>query len=411
MAAPGHAIGGVSINVDSTSLWPTDTGVIFAIDTTTLVSGVETRVANSYTVWEGIVTSATSIGSMVLISGTDQNYSAGATTRVYILPTSARENRMVNGLLVEHKQTGAHSDITADNATITNATITTPTFTNAPDVPDTVDPIVRAVDVMFDFVASGCVWTADAAGSTRLASMTAGVVYINGARVPVSAVVSRTFTASKDVYVDVGADGTIDYTDGTTNDASPALSSSHIRLGIIVVGASSIAAAASVNQGQEDRVLPIASSITYTVTDSLGNLICPRDPNRKVLGFRKLISNFVSTATGDTQITGMSVPFIAPGNRKIEAITGFYGIQVASGAPHLGSVSLWDGAVGGTKLAQSQLYIPLNTSDCPIVPVSAMATPAAGLKTYNVGLSIAAGVSKTISVGTGLQNYVEIRLA
>jgi len=118
MSAPGHSIGGTSINVDSTSLWPTDTGVIFAIDTTTLVSGVETRVAGTYTVWEGVVSSATSVGSMVLLSGTDQNYAAGATTRVYILPTSARENRMVDGLLVSHNQDGTLADGAVDDVAV-----------------------------------------------------------------------------------------------------------------------------------------------------------------------------------------------------------------------------------------------------------------------------------------------------
>ena len=130
MAAPGHLIGGTSINVDSTSLMSTDTSIFIAIDTTTMINGEEKRVAGSYTVWQAIVTSATSIGSMVLRYGTDQNYSAGASTRVYILPTSSRENRLVDGLLEEHKQTGAHSDINADSVTSTNATLTNATITN-----------------------------------------------------------------------------------------------------------------------------------------------------------------------------------------------------------------------------------------------------------------------------------------
>jgi hypothetical protein len=130
MAAPGHLIGGTSINVDSTSLMSTDTSIFIAIDTTTMINGEETRVAGSYTVWQAIVTSATSIGSMVLRYGTDQNYSAGASTRVYILPTSSRENRLVDGLLEEHKQTGAHSDINADSVTSTDATFTNATITN-----------------------------------------------------------------------------------------------------------------------------------------------------------------------------------------------------------------------------------------------------------------------------------------
>lgn len=108
LAAPGHTIAGASITVGSTSNWPTDTGVIFAMDIVTLVNGVETRVAGTYTEWEAVVSSATSITGMVLRYGTDQNYPAGSTTRVYIPVSSSRENRLVDGLLVAHNQDGTH---------------------------------------------------------------------------------------------------------------------------------------------------------------------------------------------------------------------------------------------------------------------------------------------------------------
>lgn len=124
LAAPGHTSGGTSINVDSTSLWPTDTGVIFAIDTVSIgTDGSETRDTGSYTVWEGVVSSATSITGMVLKYGTDQNYPAGSTTRVYILPTASRENRTIDGLLVEHLQTGIHA--LTSSATITSSKLIT----------------------------------------------------------------------------------------------------------------------------------------------------------------------------------------------------------------------------------------------------------------------------------------------
>lgn len=112
LSAPGHTIGGDTFNVDSTSLWPTDTGVTFAIDTVTIVNGVEVRDTGSYTVWDGVVTSATSIGSAVLRYGTDQNYPAGSTTRVYIIPNTTQMNKLIDGILEEHKQDGTHGDIT-----------------------------------------------------------------------------------------------------------------------------------------------------------------------------------------------------------------------------------------------------------------------------------------------------------
>ena len=170
----------------------------------------------------------------------------------------------------------------------------------------------------FDYVASACVWSGDSYGANKSASQTSGVVYISGVRLPVSAVVSRTFTASKDTYVDINGSGVQVYTEVTNNAASPALSAGSLRLGIIVTGASSIAAAGSVNQGQESIILPIASSIAYSVQDSLGNLICPRDINRKLLGYRQILSNFAPGTNAETLVTGLNCPVITPTNRKVK---------------------------------------------------------------------------------------------
>ena len=134
LAAPGHTIGGTSFTVDSTSLWPTDTGVTFAIDT---VDGTGARINGTYTVWDGVVSSATTITGAVLRYGTDQNYSAGSTTRVYILPTSTRENKLVDGLLVTHELTGLQksgvtypSPVFSGTATGTYTLGGTPTITS-----------------------------------------------------------------------------------------------------------------------------------------------------------------------------------------------------------------------------------------------------------------------------------------
>lgn len=108
LAAPGHTIGGTSINVVATANWPTDTGVVFAMDTYTVVNGKAVRDANSYTEWEGVVSSGTVIGSMTLLEGNDQNYPAGATSRVYIPVASSFLKQLVDGILVAHNQDGTH---------------------------------------------------------------------------------------------------------------------------------------------------------------------------------------------------------------------------------------------------------------------------------------------------------------
>src|ERR1051325_10215229 len=104
LSAPGHTIGGTTFNVGSTTGWPTDTGVFFAVDTVQIVNTQQVRDNGSLTVWEGVVSGPTTISNAVLRFGSDQNYPAGSTTRVYISVHSAQMNRIIEGLLVSLDQ-------------------------------------------------------------------------------------------------------------------------------------------------------------------------------------------------------------------------------------------------------------------------------------------------------------------
>lgn len=269
----------------------------------------------------------------------------------------------------------------------------------------------------FDFVASGCVWSGDAYGSTLAASMTSGVVYINGRKHTVAAVTARAFTASKDTYIDVlysATDnvGTVVYTEVTNNAASPALAANSVRIGIIVSGAGNIAAVGSVNQGQENKVLPIASSTPYAVTDSLGNLICPRDPNRKILGYRQIVASFTTTANNvDTLITGMTVPVIVPTNRKILIKFFCRGLQMNAGAPNAGAIRLWEGTVGaGTQIADQAWYLSANGSDFQGSTIEALRTPSSASQTYNISIIQASANTKQITAGSTDPAFVSVEL-
>lgn len=266
----------------------------------------------------------------------------------------------------------------------------------------------------YDFVFSGCVITADSAGSNLNFSMSSGVVVINGNPVTVAAFNAAAATASKDIYVDVldNGDGTglVVKTGGNivaNNAASPALASNSVRLGIVVAGATTIAAAASINQGQEDRVLPIASSIPYAVTDQLGNLICPRDPNRKLLGYRQILTDFTTTANPTvTDITGISVPYIAPASRKVVATlvipvlystaasTTILRAYVRESATQLGS---WYDTMAGSQYALTAI-------------ATGLTTPSAGLHTY-VG-SVSQNAAGTIHAdgATATAVYLKVEL-
>lgn len=304
--------------------WPTATAVHFA---TYRTNAQGEKVAGSQCDWKGIV-SGTQITNLTLKAGTDTGNSIGDT--VVCMPTAAWADDVTEGLRVEHNIDGTHGAITATSATATG-TVQGATVISTGDIQHRSTSIetIRN-ETQFDYVASGGVWSGDSYGSTRNASMTALTCYINGRRGTISAVTARTFTASKDTYVDVlNSSGTFSlvYTEVANNTASPSLAANSIRLGIIVTGVSNIANAGSVNQGQETKVLPIASSVPYAVTDSLGNLICPRDPQRTLLGYRQITSNFATTTLA--AITGLSLKCIVPSGRKVK-VTGYVGQATTS---------------------------------------------------------------------------------
>lgn len=401
LSAPGYTVGNGSITVGSTSNWTTDTGVTFAIDQAQVVNGVEVQIAGTYNEYVGTVASGTSVTNVSWAAGSgDRNYSAGALTRVYIPVSAERENRIVEWGTAQHNQDGSHSAVTATSITASGPV-------QGASVVSTGDLQLRSTsletiqaETEFDFVASGGVWTGDGYGASRNASMTALVVYINGRRGTVAAVTARTFTASKDTYVDVlnsaGAFSLV-YTEVANNAASPALAANSIRLAIIVTGASNIANVGSVNQGEETKVLPIATT-PYQVTDSLGNLICPRDPNRRLLGQRR--SFVASTGIGTTAVTiSLPVPFIADGLTKVVVSL----VMTAKQQTGLGSpaATIWDGAVtAGTQLQKIESTGAAATYLVNLSGDTGAITPTAGLHTINVGIQTSANTCDLMASAT-----------
>lgn len=263
----------------------------------------------------------------------------------------------------------------------------------------------------FDYVASGCVWSGDSYGSTRAASMTSGVVYINGRRHTVTAVTSRTFTASKDTYIDL-LYSTVDnvatpvYTEVSNNAASPALASNSVRIGIIITGAGNIANSGSVNQGQESMVLPIASSIAYSVTDSLGNLICPRDPQRRILGMRQIVSNFAPGTTAETLITGLNCPVIVPTGRKVEVIA-YAGVVTDGTASQVMTIKVYEGVFGSGGTAKNQANANSTNNE---IFVAYPYTPTSTSITYTATVSSTSG-NPTVNAASTSPVYLMLKLA
>ena len=132
LSSPGYSTGNASINIASTTNWPTDTGVHFAIDETETVAGEDVRTDGTLNIFRGTVSGATQITNLTYVGGdANRDYSAGATTRVYIIVNDDRENRLVDGLLVAHDQDGTLKADSVVTANITDANVTTAKIADA----------------------------------------------------------------------------------------------------------------------------------------------------------------------------------------------------------------------------------------------------------------------------------------
>lgn len=109
-------------------------------------------------------------------------------------------------------------------------------------------------EILHDYIASG---GAVAQSSGLIGTFSNIVYYIGGKRYTASSVANKTYTASKDTYVDIGIDGTVDYNEVANGAAAPALASNHVRVAKVVTNGSAI------------------TSVVQSHVDSLGNLIYP----------------------------------------------------------------------------------------------------------------------------------------
>lgn len=284
-----------------------------------------------------------------------------------------------------------------DGSKLANTSITSGKLATA------VNPETRDSARFFDHISSGCVWSGDSYGSTRAASCTSGVVFLSGKYLTVAAVTARSFTASKDTYCDLqdNGDGTAIwvYSEATNNAASSALTSGNLRGAIIVTGASSIANVGSINQGQETKVLPIASSIPYAVTDSLGNLICPRDPNRRLLGYRQVVAS-QGSITSEVDVTGMTAVVNVPSGRKIRLSVALSGSNTSSN-----TATFYAFKEGSTTLKGTNLGHPAS-GNLYFYSSSVTTTPSAGVHTYKITAVASSGTSTLSASSTNPAEFI-----
>jgi hypothetical protein len=313
--------GATTVGVNSLSGYTTGEVATFIVAPT---------VSSEKQVFTGVVdTAGLQLTNVVWTTGTNQTHAAGTTVVDYA--TATHISQMSKGILAEHNQDGSHGAVTASSVASSGAVSgTTGTFSSDITEKGATLTAIRNEHTA-DFVASGGVWSGDSYGSTRNASMTALVCYINGQRGTISAVTARSFTASKDTYIDVlNTAGTFSlvYTEVTNNAASPALAANSLRLGIVVTGASNIASVASINQGQPDKTVPTTTNKGKAGLDSLGNRIRPLSPVDNGITF----TAFTSMGSNSTSYTdGVSITVALLNDSRVVVDASSFGMW--QGAP------------------------------------------------------------------------------
>lgn len=99
-------------------------------------------------------------------------------------------------------------------------------------------------------------------------------------------------------------------------------------------------------------------------------------------GYAEITSNFTTTSITPTIVTGLSATVTLAAGQKVKVSA--YIPRLSNSALRNNSITIWDGAVGGTAVASTQL----TTDPAYVGQVEAkrVYTPGAGTKTYNVSL-------------------------
>lgn len=252
-------------------------------------------------------------------------------------------------------------------------------------------------------VTSGLIWTGDSLGSTRLASMTSGVLYILGRRVTSVAVTSRTFTASKDTYVDLSdatSDGTatITYTEVANGAASPSLAANSVRIAKIVTGVSSIAA---------------ASSITQPGNDSLGNIIYPKGPiptnliqnPYKFSVYRNAAANTGNNSFGlitfDTKEFDTGNNYSTSTGKFVAPVDGYYQFNFGSGFTASAGFCVLALFKNGAECKRGAEWVSAGSTDTELTGSAFIQLEAAD----EIQVYVQSPAANALQVGSGIRNY------
>lgn len=213
-------------------------------------------------------------------------------------------------------------------------------------------------EVCFDFVQSGLIWSVV---SGLNCTMSAGVAYISDGsnymqRIIAAQIASRTFTASKDTYIDLGTDGVIYYTE-VANGATVGmtLSANRIRIAKVISGASTITEIQQTDQRQANTT---TTDLGYAGLDPLGNPIRNTSPYEMVFRVTRHNGTMTRSALANGAWTQMpNMIFNYKTGRTKERLLVTYGVMMNN--------STAGGAVLYGVFANSGLLLPQSYDDSP----------------------------------------------
>jgi hypothetical protein len=122
------------------------------------------------------------------------------------------------------------------------------------------------------------------------------------------------------------------------------------------------------------------------------------------LGYAQITSSFPTSSSSAVQVTGLTVTVTIPaGGRKVK-ITAW--CDNLNGATTNSQMSIWDGTVGsGTRITNAVALTAAGT-----VTALGIVTPAAGSKTYNVGLLAAGGGTATLDASATSPAFILVEM-
>lgn len=115
--------------------------------------------------------------------------------------------------------------------------------------------------------------------------------------------------------------------------------------------------------------------------------------NAITLGYAQITTNFTTTSSSATQITGITSAVTIPaGGRKVRIRVYMPQVNNSVGGNGV-TMQIWDGTVGSGTVLQTSIITAPGNNYAFIGLIEAVVTPSAGSKTYNASLQTGGGTA------------------